>query len=347
MARWGGIASKTLLFYSIFVEAIETKFIELRQHIVKEGLLEKNLPYYIYKSCVTFVMFAASIFIFIAVSTPWIRMLDAIFLAVAYIQAGLIAHDITHNQVFRSSKARQFFGIMFWNLFLGASAGFWDKKHSAHHANPNQIGKDTDIDQPMIFTEAQYSRAHPILKKIHRYQQYYFFPMLLLWYFTLVINSARFFISDAKERGRIPFAEVLAFLIHHALFYTTVFFFMGFWQGLLFTVIHHVISGLIPGTIFAPNHKGMPILEKELPGIFLQQIITSRNIKSNILVDFWYGGLNYQIEHHLFPTMPRKNLKKAQIFVRQFCERHHIGYHETGIIRSFAEILKGLTPIQG
>lgn len=340
------VAYRTLLLYSTFMEAIEIKFIELKQRITKEGLLEKRPFYYIYKSCVAFTLLAASIFIFIAVSTLWIRILDAVFLAIIYAQIGLIAHDIAHHQVFRSPKAYRFFGILFWNLLLGASFGYWNESHNAHHSNPNQIGKDPDIDQPTIFTQTQYQRAHPILKTLHRYQQFYFFPMLFLARFSFITHSILFFIRDTKKHGRIPFAEVLAFTIYHALFIITVFSFLGFWHGMLFTMIHHLTAGFIFGNVVAPNHQGMPIFEKEIPSIFLQQIITSRNLRSNPLVDFWYGGLNYQIEHHLFPTMPRKNLKKTRIFVKEFCEKYDIKYHETGVIQSFAEILKGLKPIQ-
>ncbi|MDP3770626.1 MAG: fatty acid desaturase [Candidatus Sungbacteria bacterium] len=328
------------------MEAVETKFIELKQRITREGLLEKRPFYYIYKSCVVFLLLAISIGIAIVAHSTWIRMLDAVFLAIAYTQIGLIAHDISHNQVFHSPKRSRFFGILFWNFALGTSFGLWNKKHNAHHANPNQIDKDFDIDQPMIFTKTQYQRAHPILKTLYRYQQFYFFPMLLLVYFSVVINGIQFFIRDTKERGYIPLAEVLAFALHHAIFLTAVFFGFGFWQGLLFTMIHHLTAGFIFGIVAVTNHNGMPIFEKEIPSIFLQQIITSRNLRSNLLVNFWYGGLDYQIEHHLFPTMPRKNLKKTQVFVKQFCATNNIPYHETGVIQSYVEILKGLKPMQ-
>lgn len=330
----------------MLVEATETKFIELKERITKEGLLEKKPFYYFYKSCVAFAMLAASIFIFITVPTPWIRMLDAVFLAIAYVQIGLIAHDISHHQVFRSPRTYRFFGILFWNFLLGASFGSWNESHNAHHANPNQINKDPDIDQPMIFTQTQYQRAHPIFKTLYQYQQFYFFPMLLFVRFSFIISSIQFFIRDTKKHGRIPLAEILAFTIYHALFITAAFSFLGFWQGMLFTMIHHLTAGFIFGNIIAPNHWGMPIFEKEIPSIFLQQIITSRNLISNPFINFWYGGLNYQIEHHLFPTMPRKNLKKARIFVKAFCEKYNIPHHETGVIQSFAEILKELKPIR-
>jgi len=68
-------------------------------------------------------------------------------------------------------------------------------------------------------------------------------------------------------------------------------------------------------------------------------VLTSRTIKGSLLVDFWYGGLNYQIEHHLFPTMPRNKLRKAQAIVKAFCKEHAIAYHETTMLQSYCEIL--------
>jgi fatty acid desaturase len=94
------------------------------------------------------------------------------------------------------------------------------------------------------------------------------------------------------------------------------------------------------GSVFAPNHKGMPILEKETELDFLhQQVLTARNVQGSPLADFWYGGLNYQIEHHLFPNMARNNLKKAQPIVRAFCQEMGIPYHQTGVWQSHKEIL--------
>ena len=84
--------------------------------------------------------------------------------------------------------------------------------------------------------------------------------------------------------------------------------------------VHQLLFGLHMGMVFAPNHKGMPILEKDNDLDYLtQQVLTARNIKPNPLVDFMYGGLNYQVEHHLFPNMSRNRLGEAQKIVRPFC----------------------------
>lgn len=112
--------------------------------------------------------------------------------------------------------------------------------------------------------------------------------------------------------------------------------------GIVFFV-HQMLFGLYLGSTFAPNHKGMLILEKSSPLDFLRrQVLTARNVYAHPWNDFWYGGLNYQIEHHLFPSMPRNNLKKAQRIVKAFCQEHEISYYETSSVQSYKEILSFL-----
>jgi len=121
---------------------------------------------------------------------------------------------------------------------------------------------------------------------------------------------------------------------------------MSFWQGIVFIFVNQALLGLYMGSIIAPNHKGMPMLEKSSKMDFLRrQVLTARNVSSSPFNDFWYGGLNYQIEHHLFPSMPRNNLKEAQKVIKLFCQEHEITYHETGMFQSYKEILQFLHEI--
>jgi fatty acid desaturase len=114
-------------------------------------------------------------------------------------------------------------------------------------------------------------------------------------------------------------------------------------QALLFIVVHQALFGLYMGLVFAPNHKGMQLLDDESQLDFVRrQVLTSRDVKGHAVTDFLYGGLNYQIEHHLFPSMPRNKLKEAQTIVRAFCEARSIPYRETGALQSNREILQYL-----
>ena len=71
-------------------------------------------------------------------------------------------------------------------------------------------------------------------------------------------------------------------------------------------------------------------------------MLTSRNVRGGRLVDFALGGLNYQIEHHLFPSMPRPNLRHAQPLVRAFCAQHGLAYVEASLVGSYVQALRHL-----
>jgi fatty acid desaturase len=108
-------------------------------------------------------------------------------------------------------------------------------------------------------------------------------------------------------------------------------------------VVQQGLFGLYLGCSFAPNHKGMPTLTQADELDFLRrQVLTSRNVRGSWLVDLVLGGLNYQIEHHLFPNMPRPNLRRAQPLVRAFCAQHGLAYVEASLVGSYAQALRHL-----
>ena len=150
--------------------------------------------------------------------------------------------------------------------------------------------------------------------------------------------------STSYLRGgnaRQPVAEWVTYIAHYALYFALVFSLMTVEQAIAFILVHQMLFGLYMGSIFAPNHKGMPLWTSDQPPDFLrQQVLTSRNVKGGPVTDFWYGGLNYQIEHHLFPTMPRNKLSEAQQIVREFCAARGVSYHETSVMQSYREILE-------
>jgi fatty acid desaturase len=118
-----------------------------------------------------------------------------------------------------------------------------------------------------------------------------------------------------------------------------------FWAvALWFTMM--MTFGFFMGAAFAPNHKGMPLVEKESKlDFFSRQVLTSRNVKGSWLKDNLMGGLNYQVEHHLFPSMARPNLKKAHDIVVKFCEENNITLVEMGLAKSYMAIMQHLNKV--
>jgi len=114
-------------------------------------------------------------------------------------------------------------------------------------------------------------------------------------------------------------------------------------KAVVFVAIHQGLLGLYLGCSFAPNHKGMAVLDADDRRDFLRrQVLTSRNVRGGVLVDLVLGGLNYQIEHHLFPNMPRPNLRHAQPIIRQFCRDNGLAYGDASLLGSYAQVLRHL-----
>jgi fatty acid desaturase len=114
-------------------------------------------------------------------------------------------------------------------------------------------------------------------------------------------------------------------------------------RALAFLIVQQGLFGLCLGLLFAPNHKGTPVLTAEEETDHLRrQVLTSPNVHGGWLTDFLLGGLNYQIEHHLFPSMPRPSLLRSQPLIRSFCQQHGITYLDTSLLRSYAQALRHL-----
>jgi fatty acid desaturase len=113
---------------------------------------------------------------------------------------------------------------------------------------------------------------------------------------------------------------------------------------MLFLAVHQAVFGVYLGCTFAPNHKGMPMLagSDPQPDFLRRQVLTSRNVRGGRLVEVLLGGLNHQIEHHLFPNMPTPHLRRARPIVKAHCARLGISYTESGLFASYAQTLRHL-----
>ncbi len=320
----------------------DREYLELKRMVAGQGLLDRQYSYYAWKIPSVAAMVATSVAVLVIFSGAlWIQMLNAVFLALVFTNLGFMGHDSGHRQIFKSAK-RNDWVLLAVGFLTGMTPSWWQDKHNTHHRAPNQIGIDGDIEVCLFaFTEEQALAMKGIGRFTTRYQAFLFYPLLALTSFSLLFGGIAYQIR--KERMRYPILEPVLVVAGLAAYLGLIFFFLGLWQGVLFIAVHRALGGIYMGSVFAPNHKGMPMLDKETDLNYLhQQTLTARNVKGSPLADFWYGGLNYQIEHHLFPNMPRNNLKKAQLIVRSFCQERGIPYHETGVWQSNKEILGSL-----
>lgn len=317
----------------------------LKQLMKQKGLLEKQPLYYSLRIALLAAMLIAGVAFLLLVHVFWLQMLDAVYLAIVFTQIGLLSHEAGHRQMFHSAWKHDAVSLIGGNLLIGMSYGWWLDKHNTHHSHPNQVDMDPDLNIPFLeFTGMEdLEQLSPFRRFLVKYQAYIILPALMTVALGLQVNSVKFLL---RKRAKYQTLEWGLLIAHFVLYLAFVFSCMTFWQAILFIAVHQALTGLYLGSIFAPNHKGMPVLSKESKMDFLsRQVVTSRNIYGHPVTDFWYGGLNYQIEHHLFPSMPRNKLKEAQQLVKAFCATHDISYHETTVMQSFNEILHYLHEI--
>jgi fatty acid desaturase len=310
----------------------------LMRQIKSAGLLERRYGYYVNKIAVTGGLLLGGWTLFVLLGDSWWQLLVAVLLAAVFTHMGFIGHDAGHSQIFRTRRANYLVGLVHGNLAIGLSYGWWVDKHNRHHAHPNQEDMDPDIDiGAMAFTSGQVQGKRGVVRFIVRYQQYLFLPLLFLEAVQLHLSSIR---ALLRRGVRNRSWEALLLVAHVAGYLTLVFLVLSPAKAVVFILVQQALFGLYLGLSFAPNHKGMPILSRDDQTDFLRrQVITSRNVRGGWLVDFALGGLNYQIEHHLFPSMPRPNLRHSKAIVRAYCERHAVPYLETSLLRSYAQAL--------
>jgi fatty acid desaturase len=314
-----------------------SEYTQLSRQIKQAGLLERRHGWYAARIGINLLLLAGGWAAFAILGESWWQLLTAAYLAVVFTQLAFLGHDAGHRQIFRSRRANDRVGLVHANLLTGISFGWWVPKHNAHHTNPNHEDLDPDISiTALAFTPDQASSKHGLVRMIARYQGWLFFPLLLLEAAHLHLASAKAIIRGGHSRANL--LEGLLLLIHVAAYLAALLVVLSPLQAVLFLAVQQGLFGLYLGCSFAPNHKGMPTLTQADELDFLRrQVLTSRNVAGSRPVDFVLGGLNYQIEHHLFPNMPRPNLRRAQPLVRAFCQQHGLPYTEASLFASYAE----------
>jgi len=318
-------------------------YAELRRLIRQEGLLKRRPVYYSVKIAIVIVLLAAGWTAFALVGNSWWQMVVAVYLALVFGQIGFVGHEAGHHQIFATRRGNGAVGLIGGNLLIGMSFGWWTGKHNRHHAFPNHEGRDPDIAIPVIaFTRDQARKRRGVFRALARAQAYLFFPMLLLQALSMHVISV-WAVLRGPVRRRSRWLECLLLVTHCAVYLTAVLLVLSPVRAIAFIALQQGLFGLYLGCAFAPNHKGMPVLTDIDTGDFLRrQVLTSRNVTGGRLTETLLGGLNYQIEHHLFPAMPRPSLRRCRILVRAFCAQAGVRYCEKGIIGSYGDVLRHL-----
>ncbi|MET8545687.1 acyl-CoA desaturase [Kitasatospora sp. NPDC004799] len=316
-------------------------FAQLTRRIAAEGLLARRPGYYAVRAGLVLAAFLGGWYALFALGDTWWQLGLAAAMSVVFTQLGLLAHDLAHRQVFDRRRPSEIGGRIVANLLMGMSYGWWMNKHTRHHANPNHEERDPDVaPELLVWSKRQARQAGGLARFIGRRQAYLFVPLLLLEGLNLSFNSFRALRSPVMKR---PVLEGVLLVVHFAAYFGLVFAALPAGKAVAFLAVHQALLGVYLGCVFAPNHKGMLMVTPEMRLDFLRrQVLTSRNVRGGPVLDAVMGGLNYQVEHHLFPSMPTPALGRAARITREFCAEKGVPYCEAGLFHSYREIFAHL-----
>ena len=275
----------------------------------------------------------------------WLQLLMAAALGVVLTQIAFVGHEASHRQVLTSGPANDRVGWVLATVFVGISYSWWMNKHTRHHGNPNKLGKDPDIEiDTFSFVVEDAAARRGLMAWFTSRQGLFFFPLLLLEGVNLHLKSlVSLWTNRRVRRQRI---ELVVLSLRFAIYFAAVFWFLPLGMGFAFLGVQLATFGLYMGASFAPNHIGMPIVPREEKLDFLsKQVRTSRNVSGGWWATALMGGLNYQIEHHLFPSMPRPHLAAARRLVREHCRLAEVPYSETGLIAAWGIVIRYLNQV--
>ncbi|KOU63521.1 delta-6 fatty acid desaturase [Streptomyces sp. MMG1533] len=317
-----------------------SEFTPLLRTVRSQDLLERRYGWYVRSIAVNLLALASVLTGVVLTGDSWWALLLAPLLAVFSARTAFIGHDAGHAQITGNKTVARLIGLVHGNLLLGMSYSWWNHKHNRHHANPNHIDKDPDVAADvLVFTGEQAAGRTGFMRRLTRNQAWLFFPLTLLEGVALKVQGFRDLRRQAAGERSVEGVLLVSHVVGYATLLLTA---MSPGKALAFAALHQALFGLHLGLSFAPNHKGMemPDPSGEPWGHLRRQVLTSRNVRGGALTDWFLGGLNYQIEHHLFPSAPRPHLRLVRPLVRAHCRELGIPYTETGLVDSYRQALR-------
>ncbi len=270
---------------------------------------------------------------------PWgpARLLLAPLTAMALLTMGFAGHDAGHNALSRTRWVNDLWGQVAMTLLCGMSFGSWRARHNQHHAKCQDVDGDPDMHFGVLFSVYPNSAnwGTPLGRFFLRIQKWAFWPLSSLYWITLGYDGIR----DLFQRPQDTKIDRFLIPLHWLILLVGPGLLFGWSRAVPAFLCMSCLSSLMTASVFIPNHIGMRRLASGQKLSYLeQQVTTSRNIDNPRVLDFYYGGLNSQIEHHLFPRVPHHRYRAMRPLVRAFCDKHGLTYQQTSLYRALASV---------
>ncbi|KAL6721285.1 hypothetical protein ACLMJK_000387 [Lecanora helva] len=289
---------------------------------------------------------------------------SGLFLGMCWHQLVFTVHDAGHMGITHNFTFDTVIGIIIADYIGGLSLGWWKRSHNVHHVVTNSPEHDPDIEHLPFFAvshrffESLRSTYHehimtydPFAKFTIRYQHYLYYPILLFGRFNLYRLSWEFLIlgqgprkGPARWHRWFEIAGQVFFWYwfgYHVL-YKSVPSASGRWA---LVMVSHMVTAILHVQITL-SHFGMSTADLGINECFPQKMLrTTMDVDCPEWLDFFHGGLQFQAIHHLFPRIPRHNLRQTQKLVQEFCQEMGIPYALYGFVDGNKEVIGRLADV--
>uniref|UniRef100_A0A2P2KMG3 Uncharacterized protein MANES_03G048600 n=1 Tax=Rhizophora mucronata TaxID=61149 RepID=A0A2P2KMG3_RHIMU len=322
------------------VSEMSRDYRKLAAEFSKMGLFEKKGHGALISLCFMAVLFLASVYGVLCSSSKGVHVLCGGLIGFLWIQSGWIGHDSGHYNIMTSHHLNRFVQILSGNCVAGISIGWWKRNHNAHHIACNSLDFDPDLQHMPLFAVSSkffgslksyfYDRRmnfDSVARFLVSYQHWTFYPVMC---FARINLYAQSFLLLLSPKIRMPNRgeEILGLLVFWIWYPLLVSCLPTWGERLIFVVASFMVTG-IQHIQFCLNHfstsvyvgppKGNDWFEKQTEG--------SLDILCPSWMDWFHGGLQFQIEHHLFPRLPRCHFREVSPFVRELCKKHNLPYN--------------------
>lgn len=269
-------------------------------------------------------------------------LLCTVLLTVVQAQASWLQHDFGHLSVFKKSNWNHIAQKFIIGHLKGASAQWWNHRHFQHHAKPNIFSKDPDINMVKVLVVGSVQPVEYGIKKIkflpYQHQHKYFFlvgPPLII---PLVFHLQAMYITVSRRNWE-DLAWSLSYYLRYLLCFVPLY---GLSGSLALLIFVRFLESHWFVWVTQMNHLPMDIDHEKHQDWLNMQLQATCNVEQSLFNDWVTGHLNFQIEHHLFPTMPRHNYHQVAPLVKALCDKHGILYHRKSLSSALVDVYRSL-----
>eukprot|EP00929_Paragymnodinium_shiwhaense_P039939 TRINITY_DN208_c0_g3_i1.p1 TRINITY_DN208_c0_g3~~TRINITY_DN208_c0_g3_i1.p1 ORF type:complete len:772 (-),score=198.11 TRINITY_DN208_c0_g3_i1:118-2433(-) len=321
--------------------SLDEDFKKLTEELEADGFFKPHYGEIVYRFSEIIVMFAIGVYIFRAYESASMRILGLLVTGLASGRCGWLMHEGGHGSLTGDMKTDRNLQVITYGFGCGMSGGWWRSNHNRHHATPQKLKHDADLDTlPLVaFNEAVVKRVPAVVRTWLKAQGYLFMPLTCF----LVVLGWQLFLHPRYILRTSKWNE-LATLVAR---YIAIFKFMlsGYsWGGAIACYCFvQQIAGCYIFTNFALSHTHLDVVQDDEHKHWVEYGAEhTTNLSNHWFVNWWMAYLNFQIEHHLFPTMPQFRHPEVSKRVKILFAKHGLHYDVRGYFSCLGDTLKNL-----